>query len=96
MRLTIYKDSKGRIILANNISAPARDNPICVEKKNRKLRILRLLEHIYAEDLEPHLNKISSPLLFPLFLALETKRYTCKLVCGGRLILLSKSGTRQS
>ena len=55
MRLTIYKDSKGRIILANNISAPARDNPICVEKKNRKLRILRLLEHIYAEDLEPHL-----------------------------------------
>ena len=39
MRLTIYIDSKGRIIPANNISAPARAYPICVEKQNRKLRI---------------------------------------------------------
>ena len=39
MRLTIYIDSKGRIIPANNISAPARAYPICVEKKNRKLHI---------------------------------------------------------
>ena len=37
MRLTIYIDSNGRIIPANNISAPARAYPICVEKKNRKL-----------------------------------------------------------
>jgi hypothetical protein len=39
MRLTIYIDSKGRVIPANNISAPARAYPICVEKQNRKLRI---------------------------------------------------------
>ena len=39
MRLTIYIDSKGRVIPANNISAPARAYPICVEKKNRKLHI---------------------------------------------------------
>ena len=39
MRLTIYFDTKGRIIPANNLRAPARSYPICVEKQNRKLRI---------------------------------------------------------
>ena len=55
MRLTIYIDSKSRVIPANNIGAPARANPICVEKKNRKLGILRLLKHIYSEDPALHL-----------------------------------------
>jgi hypothetical protein len=39
MRLTIYFDTKGRIIPASNLRAPARNYPICVEKQNRKLRI---------------------------------------------------------
>ena len=39
MRLTIYFDTKGQIIPANNLRAPARSYPICVEKQNRKLRI---------------------------------------------------------
>ena len=39
MRLTIYFDTKGRIIPANNLRAPARSYPICMEKQNRKLRI---------------------------------------------------------
>ena len=46
MRLTIYIDSKGRVIPANNISAPARAYPICVEKKNRKLHIFCLKEGV--------------------------------------------------
>ena len=39
MRLTIWIDTKGRIIPANNLRAPARSYPICVEKQNRKLSI---------------------------------------------------------
>ena len=47
MRLTIYIDSKGRVIPANNINVPARAYPIFVEKKNRKLHIFfqRRLQH---------------------------------------------------
>ena len=47
MRLTIYIDSQGRVIPANNISAPARAYPICVEKKTENYTFLsqRKLQH---------------------------------------------------
>ena len=40
MRLTIYIDKNGQIISSNRLRAPARTYPVCIEKQNRKLRIM--------------------------------------------------------